>query len=95
MRASKKRVLLCVSVADALPAAGLCGAGTAFSVANPVDRQRYVMKRVPIVNLEMEAVHCSEARLHARVRHRHVVGYQYSWIEKDGDDRSLCILLER
>lgn len=57
--------------------------GTAFSVANPIDRRRYVMKRVPVNDRSMESRLCNEPRLHGRLRHRHIVSYHYSWMERE------------
>jgi len=53
--------------------------GRAFAVANAVDRRRYVLKRVPLDNVDKETVEalCNECRLHSLIRHRNICSYQY------------------
>ena len=79
------------------PSSGLY-TGTAYAVANPVDRQRYVLKRVPLPpgSPDTEAT-CNEARLHARLYHPAIVRYHWGWIEEDHGTggKALCILLEK
>lgn len=82
--------------------------GVAFSVSNPVDKKRYVLKRVKLTGeVNTEALK-NEVRIHSCIKHKNIVGYQYSWMEGDvttppggggrgsgGAGPALCILLER